>query len=178
MKSKAKLTLLYTVIVSFLLMMYASGCGVYSMTGTSINAETLSIQTFYNDANNGPSDLSQTFSDKMRDYFQQNTNLTLLRDNGELQMEGTINGYRFTPVAATASGDPNIGDAAALTRLTITVQVSYLNSLDQEFDFNKNFSFYVDFNNDLDLTAIENTLIDEIFTQIVLDIFNASVANW
>jgi len=158
--------------------MYAAGCGVYSMTGTSIKAETMSIQNFYNDANNGPPDLSQTFSDQIRDYFQQNTNLTLLRDNGELQMEGTITGYRYSPVAPTASGDPNVGDAAALTRLTITVQVSYLNSTDDEFDFDKNFSFYADFNNDLDLTAIENTLIDEIFTQIVLDIFNASVANW
>ncbi len=155
-----------------------SGCGVYSMTGTSISAETMSIRNFYNDASNGPSNMAQTFSDQLRDYFQQNTNLTLLRDNGELQMEGIIVGYRLSPIAPTASTDPAKGDAAALTRLTISVKVSYVNTQDSEFDFDQTFSFYADYNNDLDFTTIENSLIDQIFEQIILDIFNASVANW
>lgn len=155
-----------------------SGCGVYSMTGTSISAETMSIQNFYNDASSGPSNLVQTFTDQLRDYFQQNTNLTLLRDNGELQMEGIIVGYRLSPIAPTASTDPAKGDAAALTRLTISVKVSYVNTQDSEFDFDQTFSFYADYKNDLDFTTIENSLIDQIFEQIILDIFNASVANW
>ena len=107
-----------------------SGCGVYSMTGTSISAETMSIRNFYNDASSGPSNLVQTFTDQLRDYFQQNTNLTLLRDNGELQMEGIIVGYRLSPIAPTASTDPAKGDAAALTRLTISVKGSYVNTQD------------------------------------------------
>jgi hypothetical protein len=148
------------------------------MTGTSIAAETMSIQSFFNDANGGPPDLSQNFSDELRDYFQQNTNLTLIQNNGELTMEGSVIGYRLTPIAPTASNDPNVGDAAALTRLTITVKVAFVNALDPEFDFDKNFSFYADFDSDLDLTTVEEALIQEIFDQIILDIFNASVANW
>ncbi len=155
-----------------------TSCGVYSFTGTSISAETISIQNFYNEADQGPPNLSQTFSDKMRDYFQQNTNLTLIQTEGELQFEGTVSGYRLSPVAPTASGDPNVADLAALTRLTITVHVIYFNITDGEFDFDKSFSFYADYKNDLALTAVEDRLIDEIFEQIILDIFNASVANW
>ncbi len=122
--------------------------------------------------------MSQTFSDKMRDYFQQNTNLALVQENGELQFEGTVVGYRLSPVAPVSSGDPNVGDVAALTRLTITVQVSYLNITDDEFDFDRNFSFYADYKNDLALTTVEDRLIEEIFNPIILDIFNSSVANW
>jgi hypothetical protein len=81
-------------------------------------------------------------------------------------------------VAPTSTGDPNKADVAALTRLTITVKVSYINITDDEFDFDRNFSFYADYKNDLALTAVEDRLIDEIFDQIILDIFNASVANW
>jgi hypothetical protein len=165
--------------IFYLIALLASGsCGVYSFTGTSISAETISIQNFYNEADQGPPNLSQTFSDKMRDYFQQNTNLTLITAEGELQFEGSIVSYRLSPVAPTASGDPNVADVAALTRLTITVKVVYLNITDDEFDFDKSFSFFADYKNDLALTAVEDRLIDEIFDQIILDIFNNSVANW
>lgn len=166
------------ILIILVLTNISSGCGVYSFTGTSISAETMSVLNFYNEADQGPPNMSQTFSDKMRDYFQQNTNLTLIPDEGELQFEGSVVGYRLTPVAPTASGDPNVGDVAALTRLTITVKVSYLNITDDEFDFDRNFSFYADYKNDLVLTTVEDRLIDEIFDQIILDIFNASVANW
>lgn len=155
-----------------------AGCGVYSFTGTTIIAETISIQNFYNDADGGPPNLSQTFSDNLRDYFQQNTNLTLIPENGELSMEGSVLSYRLSPVAPTASGNKNVGDVAALTRLTITVTVAYINITDSEFDFDRSFSFFADYDSNLDLTTVENQLIDEIFDQIILDIFNASVANW
>jgi len=157
---------------------FNSGCGVYSFTGTSISAETISIINFYNEADRGPPNMSQTFSDKMRDYFQQNTNLALIPEDGELQFEGTVVGYRLSPLAPTSSGDPEVADVAALTRLTITIKVSYVNITDDEFDFDRNFSFYADYKNDIVLTTVEDLLIDEIFDQIILDIFNASVANW
>jgi hypothetical protein len=153
-------------------------CGVYTFTGTTITAETLSIQNFYNDADQGPPNLAQDFTDKLRDYFQQNTNLTIIPENGELSMEGAVVNYRLSPLAPTSSNDPTQGDAAALTRLTITVQVAYVNITDPEFDFDKSFSFYSDFDSNLTLTTVEDQLIEEIFDQIILDIFNASVANW
>lgn len=155
-----------------------SACGIYSFSGVNITAETITIRDFYNDADNGPPDLAQRFSNEIKDYYQRNTNLRQVNEGGELIIEGVITGYRLTPVAPQATSD--IGaDLSALTRLTITVQASYINLENDQFDFeNRNFSFYSDFNSDLNLTAVEDQLIEEIYDQIILDIFNASVANW
>lgn len=156
-----------------------SACGIYSFSGVNITAETITITDFYNDADNGPPDLAQRFSNEIKDYYQRNTNLQLVNEGGELLIEGVITGYRLTPVAPQASAQEDGADLSALTRLTITVQASYTNLEDDQFDFeNRNFSFYSDFNSDLNLTAVEDQLIEEIYDQIILDIFNASVANW
>ena len=124
--------------------------------------------------------MAQMFTNSLNDYYQSNTNLTLVEDDGELQIEGAITGYRLTPIAPTADNlDQLGGGTSALTRLTITVQATYINTLDDQFNFeNRTFSFYSDFDSNLNLTTIENQLLEEIFNQIILDIFNASVANW
>ena len=168
----------YGFIISLLLFTTTS-CGVYSFTGTTITAETLSIQTFYNDANNGPANLAVIFTDNLRDYYQQNTNLSQVTDDGELQIEGSVTSYRLSPVALSAAASKDVNDQANLTRLTITVKVDYINIEDEDQNFvKKNFTFYADFDNELGLTAVENQLIQEIYDQIILDIFNATVANW
>ncbi len=168
-----------TFLLLFTPLFISTSCGVYSLTGTTITAETLSIQTFYNDANNGPANLAITFTDNLRDYYQQNTSLSQVPEGGELQIEGAITGYRLTPVAPSAAANDQINDQANLTRLTITIQVDYINLDDEEQNFTKkSFSFYADFDNDLGLTAVEDQLIQEIYDQIILDIFNGTVANW
>ena len=161
-----------------LLLMITQACGVYSFTGTTITAESISINTFFNDASQGPANLGVTFTDQLRDYFQQNTSLAQVDSGGELQMEGSVVSYRITPVAPSAANTDQDRDVANLTRLTITIKVDYINLENEEFSFNKSFSQFADFNSEVGLAAVENTLIDEIFEQIILDIFNASVANW
>lgn len=123
--------------------------------------------------------MAQLFTNQLTDYFQQNTNLTKVEEDGELQIEGVVSSYRLAPVAPTATGNDLVGDAAALTRLTINVEVSYVNTTDETFSFeNKSFSFFEDFDNSQNITAIEAELLNRIFEQIILDIFNATVANW
>lgn len=123
--------------------------------------------------------MSIVFTEMIRDYFLQNTNLTLVDEEGDLQFEGSIENYTLTPVAVTAS-DQNQGiDLSSRTRLTIFVQASYINIHDDSFDFDKQFSFFRDFDQDTeDLSSNEEEFVEEIFDQIILDIFNASVANW
>ncbi len=155
-------------------------CGIYSFTGASISPDvrTISIQTFYNNAPLGPSNMSVLFTESIRDYFQQNTSLDLVDSNGDLQFDGFITNYTITPVAATASGQNNGIDVSALSRITITVSASYINVKDPTFDFDQNFSFFKDYDNTIDLSSNEEAFVEEIFDQIILDIFNASVANW
>lgn len=173
---------MFRVLLTIIISTVFSGCGVYSLSGISIDydkTKTISIQSFYSDINQGPANISQTFTNSLNDYYQQNTNLSLVQNEGDLQLEGGITGYRLQPVSPQSSGSNQISDRAAQTRLTLTVKVSYYNTQDDTFNFeNRSFSFFKDFDNSQNLTAVEAQLIDEIFEQIILDIFSASVANW
>lgn len=168
---------IYSLILTLLLL---TGCSVYSFTGASLvdNEETISIQQFYNNALLGPSNMSQVFTEKMRDYFQQNTTLTLVDNDGDLQFEGFISSYTVTPVAPNANARDGI-QVSSTTRITIGVQVTYVNIKNDQFDFDQSFRFFQDFDSETtDIQSVEDQLVEEIFDQIILDIFNASVANW
>lgn len=158
-----------------------TSCGIYSFTGAALDPQvkTISIERFYNDSGGGPTNMSQLLTEKLKDYFQQNTSLSIVDENGDLQLDGNITRYDFTPVAPQASGSEQVGDVAGLMRLTITVNASYVNAFNDEFDFNnRSFSFFSDFSAEKDPSAVEDQLVDEILDQIVFDIFTATVANW
>ena len=179
MKSKVKSKLSFLALLAICALF--SGCKIYSLTGINIgDAETVSIQFFFNDSGQGPANMSQDFTERLKDYFLQNTNLALVKEEGDLQIEGQITGYRTQPVAPVSRGNQDIPDVAGGERLTITISASYVNVTDETFDFNnRSFSFYDDFDPaTTTLTAAEPELIDTIFEQVIIDIFNATVANW
>ncbi len=164
-----------------ILMVICQGCGVYSFTGASIapDVKTISIQNFYNDSGGGPPSLSQNFTEELKDYYQQNTNLQLVDDEGDLQLEGSIVTYNTSPVAPVASSSDNVPDEPGATRLTIYVKVNYVNNKNEKESFSRTFQFYDDFDSQTStLTAEEDRLIETIFERIIYDIFNATVANW
>ena len=158
------------------------GCKVvnYSFTGTTIDPavyKTISVNTFYNNAGNGPANLAQTFSERMRDYYQNNSALRIVGNGtGDLHFEGAIVGYDLSPVAPT--GDQGTQVQASLSRLTIRVQVKFVNTQDEEQSFDTQFSAYEDFPQSQTLTQVESGLIPVITERIILDVFNRSVANW
>jgi hypothetical protein len=157
------------------------GCGIYSFTGTNLSPSirSISIQPFYNESGGGPPTLHQTFTEGLRDFYQRNTNLALTNNDGDLQVEGVIVGWDVAPVAPTASGDENRGDVAGQQRLSIAVRVIFVNTQDDTQSFERNFSFWADYNpTQTDLQSAEPRLIDEIFERIIFDVFNATVANW
>jgi len=161
------------------LILFLNGCGVYTFTGTNTAASSISVQNFFNDTGQGPANISQLFSEDLREYYQRNTNLNVVQNDGELQVEGSIVRYSTAPVAPQASGNDQTPDVAGATRLTIQVQVTFVNLLNEEENFTRNFSFYDDFDSQTsNLTAEEDQLIETIFDQIIFDIFNATVANW
>jgi hypothetical protein len=122
--------------------------------------------------------MSVLFTEKLKDYFQRNTSLTFVDRNGDLQFDGYIDNYTISPVGANSSGSSREVDYAQLSRITITVFASYTNIKDDQFDFEKRFSFFLDYDQSEDLSSNEQAFAEEIFDQIVIDIFNASVANW
>ena len=172
-KLKTSLPLIFFALIS---------CGIsakYSMSGSTTNAKTISIAEFYNNADLGPANMSQVLTNDLKNYFVQNSNLSVVVEDGELQLEGEVADLRLTPIAPTATNDPTEINRASATRLTITVKVTYINTLDEKMSFkDKSFSFYKDFDNELNMSDVEESFIKEIFQRIINDIFNASVANW
>ncbi len=149
-------------------------CGSYSFTGGSTgDAKTLQIDFFPNQAPLVEPSLSQRFTQDLQDLFTRQTNLTLTKSNGDLYFSGEVTGYRITPMSATAN------QTAAQNRLTITVNVRFVNKLVEKDDFEKQFSFYSDFAGNVQLTgSVLETAFDEILERVIQDIFNASVAKW
>jgi len=154
--------------------LFTSGCGIYSFTGASIppGATSVSVGFFANNADMVEPTLSQTFTEALRDIFVSQTTLELVNNNGDLQIEGEITGYKVTPVAITGN------QTAALNRLTITVKVRFINLLDNSKNFDSPFSRFRDYPSDQDLATIQQQLIDEINEMLVEDIFNKAVVNW
>lgn len=173
MTQKIKHFLNATIIV-VLILATTQSCGVYSFTGGSTgDAKTIQIDYFPNNAQLVEPRLSQEFTLALQDLFLKQTNLSLVKNNGDLQFEGEITQYRIEPMTATAQ------QTAAQNRLTITVSVRFFNKLEEDDNFERSFSFYYDFDANAQLTG---TIVDDafkvIFERITLDIFNASVAKW
>lgn len=161
------------IILSIILFQSLVSCGIYSLSGAKIDAKTIQIDYFPNNADLVEPTLSQKFTLALQDLFLQQSNLELVKSGGELQFEGEITGYTIRPTAATAD------QTAAMNRLTITVRVRFYNNLNEEDNFEKTFSHYHDYGANQQL--IGSTLDDaysEIFERITQDIFNASVAKW
>ncbi|MGB5979939.1 MAG: LptE family protein [Cyclobacteriaceae bacterium] len=166
---------------TILIILVFQGCGVYSMSGNTLNPaiQTVSISNFFNDSGGGPANLSQTFTEELRDFYQQNTSLLLISSDGDLQLDGSIVRWNVSPLAPQATGTASTTDVAGQERLTIAIKVVYVNTFDEDQNFEKNFSFYADFDPTRNtLTEVENDLIETIFDQIIFDIFNETVANW
>jgi hypothetical protein len=149
-------------------------CGAYSFTGGSTgDAKTIQIDFFPNQAPLVEPTLSQRFTQDMQELFLRQTNLDLVPNNGDLRFEGEITQYRVNPMSATSQ------QTAAQNRLTISVNVRFYNRLKEEDDFEKQFSFYSDFDANAQLTGgVLDGALDEILERIIQDIFNASVAKW
>ncbi len=159
-----------TITISLLL----NSCGVYNFTGTGeINAKTFQVNYFQNNAELIEPGIERTFTLELQDLIQNQTNLNLVSQGGELLYEGEIVDYRITPMTATAD------QRAAQNRLTITVMVRFSNKNKEADNFEKRFSFFYDFDANQQLVGSQLTAaLDVIFERITQDIFNESLAKW
>lgn len=151
------------------------GCGVYSFTGTNIDPEikTISISNFFNEATLGPPDLSQRFTESLKEFFQNNTNLRLVPSNGDLQLEGSISAYEVTPAAPTAD------NRAALNQLVIRVKVKFINTFNEKDNFETVIASPPEtFEQTTSLQEAEQQLLPVILRNLNIDIFNKTVTNW
>ncbi len=151
------------------------GCGIYKLTGISLSEDTKTFQVNYFQ-NNAPliePGLERDFKIALEEIIMNQTNLDLVKSNGDLVFEGEITEYRVSPTTATSD------NKAAQNRLTIAVKVHFYDKNDDEAEFDQRFSFYFDFaGSSLLVGSQKETAIEEIFERITQDIVTASLAKW
>ena len=159
----------------FIVVITVTSCGFYSFTGASIGSDTKTFQVnyFQNNALLVEPGLDLQFTNALIDQLQNQTNLSLVKTNGDLVYEGEITQYRISPTTATSQ------NTAAQNRLTIGVKVHFYDKHDEEAEFDQSFTFFYDYPGSSQLVgSIKDTAISEIFERITQDIFNASLAKW
>ena len=166
-------------IIHFLITLTVFGCGSYSFTGASIpeGTETFQVNFFENDAGNTMGSifepgLDRDFTTSLQNILQNQTNLQLVSIDGDLVYEGEIIEYRVSPMTATSEL------TASQNRLSISVNVRFINIKKEEDDFERKFSFYFDYPAETQLLNVKSEAHEIIFERITQDIFNASLAKW
>ncbi len=150
-------------------------CKVYKFTGASIpvGVNTVSIGNFPNLAPIQAPSLSDVFVDNLQDKIVGGTRLKLTNGNtGDVIVSGSIKDYYVNP--ATISGT----EETAQNRLTIVIQVDYVNVVDPESSFTQSFSDGENFDGSSNLSDVEDELINIITERIAESIFNKAFVNW
>ncbi|WP_295178347.1 LptE family protein [uncultured Christiangramia sp.] len=168
------MTRFLSIITVLLMSLSLSSCMSYSFTGADTgDAETFQVNFFQNNADLVEPGIDRAFTISLQDLIQNQTSLSLTNTNGDLIFEGEITQFYVSPMSATAE------NTAAQSRLTIAVNVRYYNTLEPEKDFEKRFSFYYDYPAQQQLIGANlETALDEIYTRITQDIFNAALTDW
>lgn len=164
-----KLVILFSILI-------ASSCTVnYGFTGGDTgDSKTVSVNFFPNNSNLVQPELSQKFTEALRDIFVRQTSLELEERNGDLHFEGAIVDYKISPINAQSS---NVG-AVAQNRITVVVNVIFTNNKDSKKSFEQNFSRFADFDSSANLSDVEGELLDQISEELAENILNQSIGNW
>ena len=165
-----------SILISLLLMLLLAGCSIkYSLNGASIDytkIKTVSITDFQNLAPTVYPPLAQRFTEDLKDRFQRQTRLRDIPTNGDLSIEGEIVGYDLSAEAVQENA------FAAKTRLTLRIKVRFTNKVNEEENFEREFTSFGTFDSSQMFVDVQDQLCQELTKDIINQIFNATVENW
>jgi hypothetical protein len=155
-------------------MLMCTSCGVYNFSGGSVppDVKTISIQNIYNESGQGPTNLSQNMTEKLKAFYQSNTKLLLVPSGADWKLEGKIVSFTSTGVA------PKANETSGSNRLTMTVKISFINTKDEKQNFDQNFVSYEDYEQGKTQFEVESNLSNTLIDRLVLDIFQKTTSNW
>ena len=163
-------------LIYLLFSLVLTACSVsYSFNGSSINydkVKSVSIEPFPIRSAYVWAPMEAMFYNDLTDMYSQKTKLRVLKKNGDLQLSGEIVEYSQTNKAVAADG------FSAQTQLKMTVNVRFVNNSEHKEDFEQRFSATTVYDSSQQLSAVQETLVEEMIDDIVDQIFNATVANW
>jgi hypothetical protein len=140
--------------------------------GDAGNARTVSVDLFQARATLATPQSAQVVSETLRDLLLAQSPLKMARQEGDLQYSGSLVGYDVQPVNIQAN------ETAALNRLTLTVGVVYVNTLEPAKNAEFTVSRFADYSSAQDLSSVEEQLVSVIAKQLAQDIFDRTLGNW
>jgi len=156
-----------------LLLVSLAGCGVYSLSGATIEGKNINIHQLENKARNVVPSLSSTLTDKIKSRILSQTGLSPVnKDDADYDITGAITAYEVTVTGAT-----NV-QTATKNRLTLSLQITFKNRLNEKSNFTQTFTRFSDFDATQVLQNVESALIEDIGNQLADDIFNKAFVNW
>jgi hypothetical protein len=108
----------------------------------------------------------------LRLKIRNESRLTYNETTPDIEFSGSITGFRLTPEA------PQAGNTVALNKVEIVVSVDFKNNKDESKSWTKQFSFFRTYGSDQDFVSIQDGLINEIFKQLLENIFNDAFTGW
>ncbi|MDX2000791.1 MAG: LptE family protein [Chitinophagales bacterium] len=165
--------LIGAIIILFVGLLQTS-CGVYSLSEGRIPPEikTVTVYDFGNTSLNASNIIAQKMTNQLKDRFLTQTNLKLVNIGGDIEFKGVITAYEIRGNAPTAN------QTTALNRLTITVKVEFTNNTNEQGNYSENFSRFAEYESSRNLIEVEESLQNQIFAQLVEDIYNKALVNW
>lgn len=154
--------------------MTSMGCSVkYGFQGIDTSgAETFSVDFFKLQTPKANQEFAQLFTEDIKSTIQSQSPLDLVERDGQLEFSGSIVGYKISPVAITDD------QTASLNRLTVRIKVKYVNNLEEDKSFDKEFSEFAEFDSNEDFFSVEESLWEEIIEKLSQSIYNGSLGNW
>ncbi|MFV0470835.1 MAG: LptE family protein [Paludibacteraceae bacterium] len=165
----------YTLLMVIVAVSFSSCTISYKFNGASIDytkIKNISITDFPNNAELVNPALSQAFTEALRDKYTRQTRLQLLKQNGDIQLEGEIIGYQLNSLAISADS------YASETKLTLTINVRFNNTKAPDESFENKYSASQTFDSSKMLNDVQDELVKILVDEIVDKIYNDTVAKW
>ncbi len=164
---------LLTNILTFVLMLLLSSCGIYSFTGASVSPEvkTFSVQTFEDNLLENPN-LRQLLTEALVDRISSSINLSPVALDGDIKFTGEVTRYSVRPVANTSAS------MASESELVIDIKVTFTNEIEPDKSFESQFSDFARFDMSINFIEAEAGLVEEINERLIDKIFNKALVNW
>ncbi len=157
----------------FLTILVVNSCGIYSPYGAStLGASSFSVKYFEAVHPLVTASTSITISEALIDRVQRQSTLQLVDSEGELKYEGKVIGWTMQPINVQGN------EQAGANRITVTVDVTFTNTIDEKLSFQRKFNRFFDLPSTQDIHSNTDVVVKEISALLSQDIFNASLGNW
>lgn len=137
------------------------------------DAKTFQVNNFKNNALLTEPGIERDFKLALEDLILNKTKLDIVNTNADLIYNAEIIEYKISPTTATAN------NTASQNRLTISLNVEFINKTKEDTNLKQTFSFFYDYSGNKELIGdLKRTALKEISERISQNIFNKTLTNW